>query len=222
MTYTKAELDAILAEHKLWLTGEGGKRANLTGANLTRANLRSANLSGAGLTGARLSEANLTRANLRSANLSGAGLTGADLSRADLTGANLSRADLRGAGLSRADLSEANLTGADLSEANLRGATMPAFPLVEKPTTLREAAAATRDWLKGRWIKGGWIETPKGYASGECKACLHGAAVYIGGEFGPELSRRLDAEGHNMDWNDAPDRTEAEVLAALDEIAGRR
>ena len=158
MTYT--QIQSILAEHALWMAGNGGKRADLAGA--------------------------------------------------DLTGA-----DLAGANLTRANLTRANLAGADLA-----GARMPDFPLVPKPMSLAEAAAATRDWLKGRWLKKKWIDTPKGYASGECKACLHGAAVYIGGEFGKALSDKLVADGHTIEWNDAPERTEAEVLAALDAIAG--
>ena len=68
------ELQQILANHMKWLTGEGGKRANLSGANLSRANL---------------SRANLSRANLRWANLSGANLSMADLRRANLSGADL-------------------------------------------------------------------------------------------------------------------------------------
>ena len=48
------ELKEILNAHKLWLEGEGGKRADLSGAdlsdaNLSRADLRYANLSGADL-----------------------------------------------------------------------------------------------------------------------------------------------------------------------------
>ena len=40
----KSELNTILQEHKKWLSGEGGKRANLEGANLEGANLKGANL----------------------------------------------------------------------------------------------------------------------------------------------------------------------------------
>jgi hypothetical protein len=50
MTMTKEQLAAVLAEHKKWLIGEGGKRANLSYADLTDANLTDANLSGADLT----------------------------------------------------------------------------------------------------------------------------------------------------------------------------
>jgi hypothetical protein len=101
----------ILENHYLWLRGNGGERADLSGANLTRADLTRANLSGA----------DLTRANLSSANLSGANLSGADLTRANLYGADLYGADLTRADLSSANLYGANLTGANLTRANLSG-----------------------------------------------------------------------------------------------------
>ena len=72
-TYTQAELNEILRNHKHWLREDADgwerMRADLTGANLTRADLY-----GAILTGAILTRADLT----------GANLTGADLTRADL------------------------------------------------------------------------------------------------------------------------------------------
>ena len=95
-TYTEAELNKILRNHKHWVledvAGWQNMRANLRGANLYGANLRGANLSvadlyGANLYGANLSEADLSRANLSEANLSEADLSEADLSRADLRGA---------------------------------------------------------------------------------------------------------------------------------------
>ena len=119
-TYTPEELRAILDAHGLWLRGEGGSRAYLSGADLSRANL-----SGAYLSGAYLSRANLSRANLSRANLSGA-----DLSGAYLSGANLSGAYLSGAYLSGADLSRAYLSGADLSRANLSRANLHAWAQV--------------------------------------------------------------------------------------------
>ena len=61
---TPAEIAKILAEHKKWLTGDGGSRANLSGADLSGANLSRADLSGASLSGANLSRANLYGANL--------------------------------------------------------------------------------------------------------------------------------------------------------------
>ena len=101
------DIKKILSKHSKWIDGDGGERANLSGANLRWADL---------------SEASLSGANLRWADLSEANLRGADLSEADLRGANLSGADLRRANLRRADLSEADLRGADLRGANLSGA----------------------------------------------------------------------------------------------------
>ena len=91
----QAELQAILAKHRKWQSGEkGGERADLTEARLTEADL----------TEARLRWADLTEADLREANLTGANLTGADLREArlrwaDLTGARLTEADFKGANI---------------------------------------------------------------------------------------------------------------------------
>ena len=74
MAITISDLSAIIAAHRLWVLGDGGSRADLSGANLS---------------GADLSRAYLPRANLSRANLSGAYLSGADLSRAYLSGADL-------------------------------------------------------------------------------------------------------------------------------------
>lgn len=43
------DLKKILEAHLLWLNGEGGSRADLSGADLRGANLRGANLSGASI-----------------------------------------------------------------------------------------------------------------------------------------------------------------------------
>ena len=94
---TKEQLDTILANHKAWLEGKGGQRADLTGARLTGARLTDANLRGADLTGADLTGARLTGADLTGARLTGADLTGAILTGAILTGADLTGAYLRGA-----------------------------------------------------------------------------------------------------------------------------
>jgi len=115
-----SELKAILEQHRLWLAGKGGSRANLNGAFLGSANLRDANLRDADIRGA----------DIRHANLTGANLTDADLWRANLTGANLRdanlyRADLQGAILNGANLERANLEGAYLHRANLTGAILP-------------------------------------------------------------------------------------------------
>ena len=98
------QLQQILAEHRDWVVGEGGKRADLQGANLRRADLQGANLVGANLRGADLQGADLQYANLQDADLRGADLRGANLQYADLRGANLQGADLRDANLRRANL----------------------------------------------------------------------------------------------------------------------
>ena len=52
-----ANLERVLEQHRLWLLGEGGGRANLRYANLSGADLSGADLSGANLSGANLSGA---------------------------------------------------------------------------------------------------------------------------------------------------------------------
>ena len=144
--------------------------------------------------------------------------------RADLTGAYLARAVLTGADLTGADLTRAVLTEADLARADLIGAVLTGamMPSPVQSATLQEAAENVADWLRGRWVQECWIETPSGAYAGDCRACLHGAVVYMGGPFGPELSRRLDQAGYTTKWNDAADRTEEQVCAALREIASTR
>ena len=83
------DIQKVLFDHKLWLSGNGGVRANLSGAELSGANLSYANLSCADLSYANLSYANLSCADLRGADLRGADLRGADLRGADLSGAKL-------------------------------------------------------------------------------------------------------------------------------------
>ena len=109
-------IEKILTDHKLWLNGEGGKRANLSKTNLScynlhEVNLRKANLSGADLSEADLCEADLSLANLRKANLRKANLRKADLCETDLRGANLSGANLCWTNLCWTDLREADLSG---------------------------------------------------------------------------------------------------------------
>mgnify|MGYP001605693553 CR=1 FL=1 len=123
--------------------------------------------------------------------------------------------------LSEADLRWVNLSGADLSRANLSGANLlnTIMPSPTQPTSLKEAALFVCNWLRGRWIQGKWIDTPDGAYAGDCKACLHGAASYIGGNFGPELSQALSEKGFTIRWNDEEGRTEAEACEALMKIA---
>jgi uncharacterized protein YjbI with pentapeptide repeats len=129
------ELNKILEDHKLWLTGYGGIQANLKGANLQYADLQyavlkdadlqcadleCADLQGANLQDADLQDANLKGANLRYADLKGADLQGADLKGSNLQGTNLQWANLRFTDLQGAILKGANLEGADLKDADLR------------------------------------------------------------------------------------------------------
>jgi Pentapeptide repeats (8 copies) len=82
-TRTRADLDKILQEHKLWLDSGHtlGKRMFLNSVDLT---------------GARLTDANLTRVDLRGVDLGGADLGGADLTDAELKDANFLGAYLQG------------------------------------------------------------------------------------------------------------------------------
>ena len=119
---TRDKLTETLESHKLWLSGKGGKRADLRLANLLDADLRVANLRWATLRGANLRCANLRGADLRSTNLIGATLISAILIEADLRDANMIDANLTGADLRGANLSGANLRRANLNGANLSGA----------------------------------------------------------------------------------------------------
>ena len=81
---SQEELNEILKEHELWLTGKGGKQADLISANLeftdlSKANLKHANLIGANLEFTDLRYAKLSRANLRYVDLEFADLSNADL-----------------------------------------------------------------------------------------------------------------------------------------------
>lgn len=109
------------------------------------------------------------------------------------------------------------LQDAILQGAILQGAILPGFPNQEI-TSLAHAAEQTREWLAGgHWLQNRWIETPTGAYSGDCLACLHGAARYVGGPtFGPLLSNLLETLGYSVGWNDDSKRTLPEVLAALD------
>lgn len=109
---TQEELAAVLADHKLWLEEEGGKRANLYGAKLDFVDLTGVNLSGANL-----NATNLHRANLRTADL-----CGVDFNGANLYAANLTRANLDGASFYDASLTRTKLDGADLSGVKFEGA----------------------------------------------------------------------------------------------------
>ncbi len=125
----KETLDKKIEDHKKWLDGKGGKKADLRGAdlcwaNLSEVNLRLADFRKANLCGADLSEANLRKADLRKADLYKADLRKADLRAADLRGAILREADLRGAILRGADLRGVDLYGTELCGADFRKANL--------------------------------------------------------------------------------------------------
>ena len=105
-TYTQAQLDEILRNHKHWILedcdGWEGMRANLSWCDLRWRNLSGCNLSGCDLSWSDLSWCDLSRSNL----------SGCDLSRS-----NLSRSNLSGCNLSGCDLSWSDLSGCDLSGA---------------------------------------------------------------------------------------------------------
>ena len=184
---------------------------DLEGAHLERASLARAYLAGAHLEGAHLEGAHLA-----GAHLAGASLDGAHLEYAHLAGAHLECAHLAGAHLADADLDGAHLDGAHLEGACLRGTRMPS---PEEPGSFADAAERVAAWLQaGHWVQGSWIETPTGAYAGDCKACLHGAAVYLGGAYGPALSDYLIKEGYTVRWNDEQGRTLAEVCEALRDV----
>jgi len=139
---SRADLDEILKQHKLWLDSKekSGARADfrfahLSGWDLGDAVLRGADLGNAYLTGAHLSGADLTEANL----------SDADLTDAELGGANLSNADLISADLVGADLMKADLSGAYLSDAKLCGTVFQprSLPPVEGLNTAQSVAGAS-------------------------------------------------------------------------------
>ena len=113
-TYTKDELGKILADHKLYLDGNGGKRANLSGSDLRGSNLSDSNLRGSDLSGSNLSGINLSHSNLSDSDLSGSDLSGSDLSHSNLRHSNLRHSNLSGSNMSYSDLRSSNLRGTGL------------------------------------------------------------------------------------------------------------
>jgi len=85
-TITKEELTKTLEQHKLWLTGDGGKKANLSYSDLSDSDLSDSDLS----------DSDLSDSDLRGSNLRGSNLRGSDLRGSDLRDSNLSYSDLSG------------------------------------------------------------------------------------------------------------------------------
>ena len=140
----KEKIQNILEEHKKFLEGKGGKKADFSGvdlkntdlmfvrlenANLENANLRNvklynANLENANLRGAKFYGSNLNNANLSGANLSGANLENTTLMNTNFTNANLKNVDFKGSVLENANLENANLENADLRKTYLENANL--------------------------------------------------------------------------------------------------
>jgi hypothetical protein len=126
---TQAELDTIIAAHKLWLEGVGGKRANLQHAdlanlNMTRVDLSRANMDWAHMSGADMSWVNLSGAALFEADFSCTAISRANLYAADLINANLSDAFVVGANCAEANMQSVNFVGADLWGVNFFNANL--------------------------------------------------------------------------------------------------
>ena len=133
-TYTQAQLDEILRNHKHWILedcdGWEGMRANLFGSDLSGCDLSGSDLSRCNLSGCYLSRSDLSGCNLFGSNLSGCDLSGSDLSGCDLSGCNLFGSDLSGCNLSGCDLSGSDLSGCNLSGSDLSGAkNVPYIPM---------------------------------------------------------------------------------------------
>lgn len=116
VSITPEQLEAVLEDHKLWLAGKGGRKADLRNAILSGLVLRNLNLRGADLRGINLSGSTIVDSDL----------SGSAISYAKLRGSTIIDSDLRWVDLSGSDLSESDLSGSDLSEAtlywtNLRG-----------------------------------------------------------------------------------------------------
>lgn len=93
------ELREILEQHRLWLNGKGGKRADLSHAGLSHVDLSYTDLSFADLSYSDLSYANLSYANMRYTNMCYTSLVFADMSYVSLHYADMWGASLYGAKL---------------------------------------------------------------------------------------------------------------------------
>jgi len=99
---SRSEVKVIVAEHKKWLAGVGGSRADFSGRDLQgmsfyEKNLREANFCGADCCGVDFSSANLSGATLGSSNCTHADFSGSDLTGTDFHQATITGADFNGA-----------------------------------------------------------------------------------------------------------------------------
>ncbi len=238
---TPTELAAVIEDHRLWLAGKGGKRANLRYANLryailVGADLRYANLRRADLYGADLRRADLVGADLRYANLYDANLRHADLRYANLYGANLRHADLRRADLYGADLRYANLRRADLYGADLRRAILVGADL--RYANLYDANLRHADLryanLYGANLSGAILDETAGIAWARSGPCgigpreilgwwtpAEGLVIEAGCFRGSPAEMRAQVAAGGWDWPEADrDRLAASVEKHLARVEG--
>jgi hypothetical protein len=140
------DLKAILEAHAMWLRGDGGYRADLSGADLYGVALPDADLRRAKLSGTCLSGADLYGVDMRDADLRGVDMSGADMKGADMSGAALSGAKLSGANLINSDLRYAKLRGATLRYATLRYAKLSGADLSGADLTEAVVVPDGRNW----------------------------------------------------------------------------
>lgn len=115
-------IDKKIEDHRKWIFGEGGERAQFLDANLRGKDFRNRFLNRARFWRSKLNYANFNGACLSCADFGGADLRNASFTGASLLTVNFTGADLRGANFRGADLSQADFTGARLDHADLRGA----------------------------------------------------------------------------------------------------
>ena len=189
---TKEEIAAVLAEHKSWLEGNGGKRANMRYANMRGANMRYADMRGAdmryaNMRYAKMEGANMESADMEGAKMEGANMEGANMRYANMRGANMRYANMRGADMRGADMRYANMEGANMEGADMRYANMR-YAKINDKTVIGILRRATRSdgyefflWhcKEGYFIKAGcrfldmeaarqhWTNTRQGTALGD-------------------------------------------------------
>ncbi len=163
-TRSRAELDAILSQHKQWVDSKGkqGTRADLAGCDLT-----GADLTGADLRQAAMANAKLDGAVLEHANLDAADLRNADLTDSDLQYAKLRRAILYGAKLVRAQLGLKAIPVAAASKQLARRARLPIPDALKSaletgaaiPEAVRAGADLGRADLRGADLTDAWFRS---------------------------------------------------------------
>ncbi len=149
---TAVRLQEEIDGHKQWLAtnGQGGSKADLTGATLCGAYLDYANLCWSDCNSVNFADSNMyttffIRASLRNcsfanalldqSDMTGADLQGSDFRRAQLEGVKFNEASLVGADFRRANLREADFTDTDISQSRFERA----LGLVELRDAMREA-----------------------------------------------------------------------------------